>query len=154
MRDLKLSAIGEGVKSNKHVWYPPLLHKLPFGEGGAWPVTPPPTHTQFSSPIPRLLGWLTAFGGGGRIGVRGRATMPPRDRLVGHPTVIEGEGCGWGDEYRGGGEVLPRPHDTLSWRGQISNVFWALRCKEKGGNSHNLWLHLNIYFLSKQEGTV
>ncbi len=53
------------------------------------------------------------------LGSGGGATTPPLDRLIGWPTVIEGEGWGWVDEGWGWGEVLPSPHAT--WELERSN---------------------------------
>ncbi len=104
MRGMKLSAVGEGTKSNKHVSYPP----------------PPPhthTHPQFSSPIPRLLGWPT---GGGRIGVRRRGDHAPTPQ-AGKVTDSHGGGGvrmgGWGLGLRGGSTSTKPP--TLLGAGDV-----------------------------------
>ncbi len=60
---------------------------------------------------------------GGGLGSGGGATMPPRHRLVGWPTVMEVEGWGWGGGGWGlgleGGATTPHTY-TWSWRGQTS----------------------------------
>ncbi len=134
MRGMKLSTGGKGTKSNKHEWYPPPLC---FCINCHLEREGPQTHSShLPFPYRQRLG-----GGGGRIGVRGKATMPSHLWLVGWPTVTEGEGWGWGDEGWGWGEVLPCPNATWSWRGKTSILGFEIERERE--RLHNLWLYSN-----------
>ncbi len=127
---MKLSAVGE----IKHVCMIPIssvfLYKLPL-----YPPPPPPTHTVliYHPKTSRLTDSGLGSGGG--------ATTPSHHRLVGWPTVMEGEGWGWGMRAGAGGRCYHAP--MLLGAEVVELVFWALRWKEKGEHSHNLWLHSN-----------
>ncbi len=73
-----------------------FLYKLPIREGGAWPLTPPPPPHSSHLPSTDFSADRQCLGGGGGLGSGEWAAPPPRHKLEGWPSVMEGEGWGWG----------------------------------------------------------